>query len=97
MPEEALRVEAEFGRELVGRDGREEVGGLVVADVDALRPALLEGVTTFGEVDVAITIPFDAASVLMGCILLLPIFVASLLLITIPRLPEYPDGAAETY
>ena len=91
--EDAPDVAPEDGREVEEDDERPEAAPLV-AD-DPLPPPAPE-VTTVCDGRAEITILLTDVPDSTGCIRLLPIFVVSLLLITIPRLPEYPDGVVET-
>ena len=87
---DALVVDPEDGCEVEEDDERPEF----VAD-DPLPPPAPE-FTMVCDGRAEITILLKDVSDLTGCTRLLPIFVVSPLLITILRLPEYPDGVFET-
>jgi len=69
---------------------------VLVTGADGWPAGLLPEVKAVCVDGAAMTIPLEVGVDLAGCIRLLPILVESLLLITIPWLPEYPDGSVDT-
>lgn len=93
LPEDILDVDAGRDRELPEEGDRVEDERVLFAGAeDRLAP----DVTAVVEDGPTITIPLEVGAVLSGCMRLLPILLELLLLITIPWLPEYPDGIVDT-
>lgn len=93
LPEDLPDVEAGRDRELPEEGDRVEDERVLFAGAEG---RLAPDVTAVVEDGPAITIPLEVGAVLSGCMRLLPILLELLLLITIPWLPEYPDGIVDT-
>jgi hypothetical protein len=92
LPEDLLGVDAERDRGIPEEDER-----VLVTGAEGWLAGLLPEVKAGCEDGAAITIPLEVGADLSGCIRLLPILLESPLLITMPRLPEYPDGIVDTW
>jgi hypothetical protein len=78
-------------------DDRVEGERVLVTGAESWLAGLLPEVKAGCEDGAAITIPLEVGADLSGCMRLLPILLESPLLITIPWLPEYPDGIVDTW
>ena len=88
LPEDILGVDVE-------RD-RVEDERVLLTGAEGRLAGLLPETKPVVEAGAATTIPLEVGAVLSGCMRLLPILLESPLLITIPWLPEYPDGIVDT-
>ncbi len=70
---------------------------MLVPDAEGRLAGLLAEVRAVVEDGAVITIAGEVGAVLLGCMRLFPILLESPLLITIPWLPEYPDGIVDTW
>ena len=95
LPEDILGADEERERVLPEED-RVECERVLAAGADGWLAGLLPEVKAVCEGGAAMTIPLEVDVELTGCMPLLPIFLESLLLITIPWLPEYPGGIVDT-
>jgi hypothetical protein len=92
LPEDILGVDTERDRDIPEEDER-----VLVTGAEGWLTGLLPEVKAGCEDGAAITIPLEVGADLSGCMRLLPILLESPLLITIPWLPEYPDGIVDTW
>jgi hypothetical protein len=97
LPEDILGVDAERDRDIPEEDERVGDERVLVTGAEGWLAGLLPEVKTGCEDGPAITIPLEVGADLSGCMRLLPILLESPLLITMPRLPEYPDGIVDTW
>ena len=97
LPEDILGADAERDRDVLGEGDRVEDERVLFPGAEGRLAGVLPDVKAVVEDGPAITIPLEVGAVLSGCMRLLPILLESPLLITIPWLPEYPDGIVDTW
>ena len=97
LPEDILGLDVERDRDVPEEGDRVEDERVLLTGAEGRLAGLLPEVKPVVEAGAATTIPLEVGAVLSGCMRLLPILLESPLLITIPWLPEYPDGIVDTW